>query len=425
MPNGIKDCTKDEAPSQQQVDLNGFITIENNPISRAGVFPYLGKSISPECIPDKVYNVYRPAEELEKPEALESFKLIPFVDEHTMIGSEEKKLLAPESKGVQGSTGENVSFKDGVLYATIKIFGQTISSMIKMGKRDLSLGYWCKFIKQSGVFNGKAYDYIQTNLRGNHLALVETGRCDVAVLDQQMAFDHFDLALDNEELNNMANEKESKAEGEQEAKDKAKDAEEKKEESAKEEGEETKKEMSLDDVHAFMKDAMPKLAKIQDLLDKHTGKKDEEGEEKADPAADDADFKPTTSPKTGTGKGVTDEDEKKEKGAMDEAIKTLNAKVETLHRDGFKAIMKEAASRDTLANQLSQFIGTFDHAEMTQSEVAEYGVKKLGINCAKGQELNVLTGYLHDRKPSTIGFGLDSAIEGKKGKYAEHKAKLA
>ena len=43
-------------------DANGFITIDANPISRAGVFEYLGSSIDPQAEPNKLYKVYRPAE---------------------------------------------------------------------------------------------------------------------------------------------------------------------------------------------------------------------------------------------------------------------------------------------------------------------------------------------------------------------------
>ena len=52
-------------------DENGYITIPKNPISKSGVFQYLGKSISPELEPDKVYNVWRPEEELNNPETIE------------------------------------------------------------------------------------------------------------------------------------------------------------------------------------------------------------------------------------------------------------------------------------------------------------------------------------------------------------------
>jgi len=221
-----RSSSMDDFPSARMEDQNGYITIENNPISRSGIFPYLGKSISKECIPDKIYYVLRPASEIEDAEAIESFKLLPFVDEHDMLGAEEKKLLPPEAKGIQGATGENIVFKNGVLYATLKIFSQTLLNMIRMGKRELSLGYWCKFVKQSGTFDGQFYEYVQTKLRGNHLALVDRGRNDVAVLDNHMVFDHFDLALDSEELKKMAYGKDDKggensAKGDQEAKDKA------------------------------------------------------------------------------------------------------------------------------------------------------------------------------------------------------------
>ena len=48
----------------KQVDHNDFWYIKDNPLSKVGVFPYLGKQISSELEPDKIYQVYRPAEEL-------------------------------------------------------------------------------------------------------------------------------------------------------------------------------------------------------------------------------------------------------------------------------------------------------------------------------------------------------------------------
>ena len=70
----------------KEIDLNGFWKIENNPISKEGVFPYLGKQISPDLEPDKIYMVYRPASELTSEETIESFNGVPFIDEHEMIG---------------------------------------------------------------------------------------------------------------------------------------------------------------------------------------------------------------------------------------------------------------------------------------------------------------------------------------------------
>jgi mutator protein MutT len=105
--------TTDAAETARKEDLNGYITVEKNPISRSGVFQYLGRSIgAPE--PDKIYNVYRPAEEFT-PETVESFKLLPIVNDHTMLGPQEQGFVPAEEKGVHGTTGEDVVFENGVL----------------------------------------------------------------------------------------------------------------------------------------------------------------------------------------------------------------------------------------------------------------------------------------------------------------------
>lgn len=412
--------------SARQVDQNGYITIEANPISRSGIFPYLGRTIDPAAEPDKVYNVYRPEAELNNSETLKSVQLLPLYDEHEMTGVDKPNLRAPEDKEIQGTIGENVFYQNGILYATIKIFSQKLADMIKMGKKALSLGYWCKFVKESGVFEGQPYDYVQRNILGNHLALVGQARCDVAVLDHTLVFDHFDLALSTEEVSKMAKEDKGDTKekpGDQKAPDgKAKDTDE-------------HGEMTLSELHAMMKEHMPMMKKINDMMEKHFGKeeKEEEEDEEADPsmdkhhakdrkAKDDADFKPTDNKdiKTGNGKGVTDkedaedededEEEKEEKKAMDSAIKSLTNEITALKKDGFKSIMREAARRDELANQLSNFVGTFDHSEMTRQEVAAYGVNKLGIKCDKGQEIAALAGYLHQRPVNrNVAFSMDSA----------------
>ena len=67
-----------------------------------------------------------------------------------------------------------------------------------------------------------------------------------------------------------------------------------------------------------------------------------------------------------------------------------------------KAIFREAAQRDALANKLSQHIGVFDHAEKTLEEVAQYGIRKLGLTCPRGHEQSVLQGYLAAAKVNPV-----------------------
>ena len=70
------------------IDKNDFWFIENNPITKVGVYPYLGKQRSQDCEPDKIYYVLRPKEELFRKETLDSLRLIPLIDGHTMIGKD-------------------------------------------------------------------------------------------------------------------------------------------------------------------------------------------------------------------------------------------------------------------------------------------------------------------------------------------------
>lgn len=173
----------------KQVDHNQFWLIKDNPITKAGVFPYLGKQISPSLEPDRIYQVYRPEEEIKK--AASTFKLVPLVDDHTMLGPD---FTPAEQKGVHGVLGEDIQERNGTLFADVKIFSEQLKREIQDGKKELSLGYFCKYDLTPGQYNGMHYDAVQRDLKGNHIALVDNGRMghDVRVMDA-MAFDALDI----------------------------------------------------------------------------------------------------------------------------------------------------------------------------------------------------------------------------------------
>ena len=89
--------------TSRKLDENGYISIAANPISRVGVFEYLGSSLPGAEDPNKVYKVYRPEDALNNEETLESFKLVPIVDDHEWLGQEGTPA---EQHGVHGSTGK-------------------------------------------------------------------------------------------------------------------------------------------------------------------------------------------------------------------------------------------------------------------------------------------------------------------------------
>ena len=98
-----------DSESAREYDHNGWPEIKSNPISKEGVFEYLGGQISPDLEHDKIYKVYRPASELSNPDTIDSFKLLPWTDEHEMLGSEDGMTPA-EEKGIHGVIGEDVYF---------------------------------------------------------------------------------------------------------------------------------------------------------------------------------------------------------------------------------------------------------------------------------------------------------------------------
>lgn len=187
----------------KKIDTNGFWEIKRNPISKVGVFPYLGRQISDECEPDKIYKVYRSAETLKKSVPTWDNPPKPFIEEHEMLGEGFTNI---DDRPVQGII-YNPEFDEdtGVLYADMAIYSEDMKDKISNGKKEISLGYFCKYEKRPGVFNGEVYDYEQIDMVGNHGALVDAGRCgsDVKVFDKALrsAFDAMEISPNNFVLN--------------------------------------------------------------------------------------------------------------------------------------------------------------------------------------------------------------------------------
>ena len=367
--------TNASAMDKREYDTNGWFEVKDNPLSMVGVFPYSGRSVSPECDPDRIYMVYRPAEELNSADCIDSFKLIPWIDNHVMLGSEDEGLTPSEQKGVQGVIGQDVYFNGDTLKGNIKVFSEAMANLIANGKKELSCGYRCRYEYAPGTYDGVKYDYVQRDIRGNHLALVENGRMgpDVAVLD------HFTFTVDNKEFLNMAEENKVAEVSE-------------------------KKEMSLEEVHKFLEEVMPKLAKIQELTGQSFGAAGMEA--------------------------VADEDMEKPDGDEEKPGETKDEEEEPIPQGGAKEEPKEGmdaaaiartveanlAKKSKLYDQLSAHIGAFDHAEMSVSDMAKYGCKKLGLEAAKETRVVALEAFLKGKGvPSRAA--MDSAV--RKGNFVQ------
>ena len=177
------------------VDDNGWWIIKDNPLSKVGIYPYLGKQIDDSLKPDKIYRVYRPAEELLNKETVKSFNLVPLINDHEMLG---KDFKPAEKKGIDGIIYNPRVAHENMLIGNIKIYSERMMKDIKNGKKELSMGYTCTYDLTPGDWDGQPYDVVQRNLRGNHVALVDKGRMgsDVRVYDKHICCDSIDIEID-------------------------------------------------------------------------------------------------------------------------------------------------------------------------------------------------------------------------------------
>ncbi|QPX74745.1 prohead protease [Serratia phage vB_SmaM_Hera] len=175
----------------RELDDNGYLVVRGCPLSSFGIFDYSARQVGLPGDPNRIVKVYRPESAVSEPEAIDSFKNVPFINEHEMLhGTDETEGAAPEEKGVDGILTSNVYYDKPWMRGDIKVFSRSVKRELQKGKSDLSLGYGCQFEHKPGIWNGQPYEVIQTRLRGNHIALVGEGRVPGARVLDGLVFDH-------------------------------------------------------------------------------------------------------------------------------------------------------------------------------------------------------------------------------------------
>lgn len=358
------------------IDGNGWMFIPKNPISKAGVFPYLGSEIAGAPEPNRVYNVFRPPEELES--AAETFKLLPIIDEHELLG---ESGTSTDDRPPAGFTGEKVTYEHPYLFAPLKITSPKLMAEIRGGKSELSPAYFTEYEPCEGVYEGQQYQYIQHIKAGNHLALVERGRtgADVAVLDHQtFAFDTGGLLPMNlEEL--LA----AVAELSDEEKAQLMTA------LAPSTDEEKTEEKTEDETPAEVKDeGEPLVEEVSEVTEAAAAAEAAKAEGDDVAAAESAEE------------------------AVQNAEEVLAATEELrdkIAEDSMKKAIRHIDNRNRMLARVKPFIGAVPAAAMDSAEsIAAYFLNKKGVKFPKGQAAAVTMGYLHGRKPASENVAQDS-----------------
>ncbi|VDG23674.1 DUF2213 domain-containing protein [Lactiplantibacillus mudanjiangensis] len=142
----------------------GYLDIKACPISRSGVFPYYfadGTMLREAKLPNDLQD------------GVDSFNNKPVTNEHP----NEFVTADNISKYSVGMTHSNAHMQDGKMVVDMTITDPTTIKEIHDGKRrELSIGFKADVEKRPGEFQGQHYDAVQTNIQGNHVAVVSAGR---------------------------------------------------------------------------------------------------------------------------------------------------------------------------------------------------------------------------------------------------------
>jgi hypothetical protein len=146
----------------------------NTPIARIGVQKYLGKEIGLNERPHDLVAVYRLEEDVFDKRTIASFEGKCVVEDHPpeVLTPENTKIyMKGVATNVHRGNGEDAKF----LMADLIIYDEELIDKIKGGKTQLSCGYEC-------CYNSYQDSFKQTDMVGNHIAVVDDGRAGERVM---------------------------------------------------------------------------------------------------------------------------------------------------------------------------------------------------------------------------------------------------
>jgi hypothetical protein len=135
-------------------------------VTRSGVFTYQNADGTPR------YELRHP-DDVFAASHLDSLKMIPVLNGHPAV----MLVTAETAKELSiGFLGENIRVDGALVIAPLVITTKDGVQAVDNGRQELSLGYEVDLIEEKGTYNGQPYDYRQTNIKDNHLAIVDKAR---------------------------------------------------------------------------------------------------------------------------------------------------------------------------------------------------------------------------------------------------------
>lgn len=152
----------------------GFLICRNVPIARIGQQDYLARELQLDGDPNRMVKVNRYENDVFDKATVASFEGKPVTDTHP------DEAVGPDNytKHAKGHA-QNVRREGDYIVADLYINDASLIDDIQSGKkREVSCGYLCNYEPDGD-------DYKQTHIRGNHVAVVQSGRAgrEVAIKD--------------------------------------------------------------------------------------------------------------------------------------------------------------------------------------------------------------------------------------------------
>lgn len=154
----------------------GFLICHDVPIARTGPQDYLAREMMLDGDPERIVTVQRYPEDVFETAALASFEGKPVTDGHP------PENVGPEnySNYAKGHV-QNVRRSGDYIMADLYINDANLAEEVRNNvKREVSCGYLCNYVPDGA-------GYRQSNIRGNHVAVVPKGRAGSTVAIQDTA----------------------------------------------------------------------------------------------------------------------------------------------------------------------------------------------------------------------------------------------
>jgi len=165
--------------TSREMTADGYMVAKNSTLARTGVQQYRAYELGLDAEgmdPMRVIRLHRPAEEVFNPQSMASFESKPITIEHPS-----EPVTSDNWADLAKGEARDVNRSGEMMVATLIVKSKDAIDAIQSGKNQLSNGYTFDLDMTPGTSaQGQAYDGVQRNIRGNHIAIVDAARCGSA-----------------------------------------------------------------------------------------------------------------------------------------------------------------------------------------------------------------------------------------------------